>query len=220
MSNNLDKILKFDSIPEDLINLGTKVSYKKDTIIIRSGEIPKGFYILTKGKMITYSETANGKIIIHALIEAFWTIGDGHTINSKVMFFNFKCITDCEFVYIRKNELDEGIKTNNNISSMILQSVVTKFDVFCKQVLDYTTLDSENRTCNFLLEMTTNYGVEINGKIKIDYKIKQEDISNIIGVNRTTIFRIINKLIDLEVIEKKNGYYYIIDLKVLKDLSV
>lgn len=220
MTNELDRILKFDSISTDLLNLGTKVSHKKDTIIVRAGEIPKGFYILTKGKMITYSETNDGKIIIHAIIEAFWTIGDGHSLYSKEMVFNFKCITDCEFIYIRKNELDEGIKKNINISNMVLESAVTKFNVFCTQVLDYTTLDSENRMCSFFIEMATNYGVEVNGKIKINYKIKQDDISNIIGVNRTTIFRIINKLIELEVIEKKNGYYYINDLQVLEDLSV
>jgi CRP/FNR family transcriptional regulator len=64
--------------------------------------------------------------------------------------------------------------------------------------------------------MAEKFGIEEENAIKLDIKISQQFISNILGINRNTCIRMINKLKKLNYINQIHGYYYIVDFEGLK----
>lgn len=74
-----------------------------------------------------------------------------------------------------------------------------------------------NPICRLLLTFAANFGKETEGKTKLNIKISQQFISEMLGVTRGTTIKVINKLKELNLIEQTNGYYYIKDLQRLKN---
>jgi CRP/FNR family transcriptional regulator len=60
------------------------------------------------------------------------------------------------------------------------------------------------------------YGVPYNDAVMIKEKISQQILSDLLGVNRITVNRIIKILKDAGLLFQINGYYCICDVKKLK----
>lgn len=209
------KILKMEYIPEKLLKYGIKKKYRKNEVILRAGDNFAGIYILIKGSVLIYNYSKQGKINYELLLVPPCIIGDGHTINNRKSYSNFKCLEDVEIVFIEKNEFLKILELNFDLTLFIFNSIDNKFRIYASFAEQVGFLKSEQQVYNLLLELVEHFGIEISGKLKINYHITQQFISNLLGINRSSTVEAFNHLKEQNVIEIVNGYYYINDLKAL-----
>jgi CRP/FNR family transcriptional regulator len=89
----------------------------------------------------------------------------------------------------------------------IIESISYKFYSAMDQIRESQNHDTVWVLCNLLLTFAAQYGVHHRDKVMIKEKINQQILSNILGVNRITVVRIVKILKERGLLEHENGYY-------------
>jgi CRP/FNR family transcriptional regulator len=72
------------------------------------------------------------------------------------------------------------------------------------------------KVCNLLLIFADRFGVIYDGKVLIREKISQQMLSNLLGINRITVVRVIKDLKNEALLEQIDGFYCIRSVERLK----
>ncbi|NBJ16615.1 MAG: Crp/Fnr family transcriptional regulator [Dehalobacter sp. 4CP] len=213
---NVTQILKFENASEKLLNLGENFFLTKNSILVSPGYVPNGLYYVKDGRVKASTYSPNGNENIRGLQEK------GSIFLEHNILFNiptdcyFMTIEDSNILFIKKEDLLNLLKADFDVMLFITQSITCKFMVTNHLLNELLVYDSEWRICRLLLTFADSFGMEIENKIKLNLKISQQFISDMLGVNRATTIRAIKKLKEMNLIEQTNGYYFIKDLQQLK----
>lgn len=207
------KILKMENIPKKFFNLGVRKYYKKNEFLIQAGEYLDNMYILVDGEVVQITNSKSGTMIYDFLILAPSIISVNNKYKRTIAYSSFKCIKNCEIIVINKNTVDNIIEKDNELKTY-LEAIYYKFiDIFVERG---GVLTAEERMTNLLIEFAEKFGETINGKIKINYILSQQFISDLLGVSRRTTCKLIKKLKDDNLIEYYEDHYYIKNIELLK----
>lgn len=209
-------VLKSANIPKKLYTVGEKQYFKKDDIIIHSGDIIDCFYILVKGSILCISYTIYGSFIYNFLLVPPSIFAEIQVINKKEMNPTFKCLENIEVIKINRNALFDLFNSDPEIQTYIQNNIFLKMEIMAQQKLKHATLSAEDKIAFLLVEFAEELGKEVNGTIKINYHISQEFIGNFAGVQRITTYRFFEKLKENDTLEFLDGYYYIKNMDLLK----
>lgn len=213
-----NKIFQTNNIPKKLISAGEIISFKKNEIIIHPGDMLNNIYILVKGKIIVITNSANGSMVYDLLVVPPSIIGHTHLLNNKEMTATFKCIEDIEVIKISTDNLMNIIKSDFDVFMYLYQISFMLIEKYSFQAREYATFSSEERIVKILIEFAEVLGKEINGKIKIDFKLSHQFISDLVGVTRMTTLHALQKLEKMNIITISAGTYYINDFSALKNI--
>lgn len=211
------KIQYMDNIPDELLNAGEKKLFKKNEVLHEEGEIPKGMYILLKGIVLVLSEMSNGDIKIHSLFKPLCTILDIYTITSQESNYKFVCYNNVEVIFISNQELTNIMINNYEITKFFFNIASDKINRLSYQLHEYDLFNGEKRIYNVLLEFAKHYGINENNRIRINFKISQQFISNLVGVRRMSTIRTFDKLKAENILEFEDSNYYIKNIDLLKE---
>jgi CRP/FNR family transcriptional regulator len=209
-----DGISRFEKI-------GTFKKYPKNTIIIEPGEIPKCCYAIKKGCVIGYEYSDGGDERVYdvmmagsLMLDAILFMNGGRGVPSPIYF---KTVKNSELIQIEKQTIIREMQEDPRLTVEIIGSVANKFFSTMEQLRELKCHDAEWRLCNMLLIFSDSYGEpHDNKKILIAEKISQQILSNLLGVNRISITRLMKKLKDMGLVEQINGYYCITDIDKMK----
>lgn len=218
LTHEEELVFKLEDISPKLKNVAIKKFYNKDEIIISQGEIFKGVYIIITGKVIVHSFSVNGRKKTHAILEPFSSIGGTHSIVLYESPFQLECLSNVELLFIDREKLIDVFKKDFEESFIFFKTANVMINTYVYQAGESTFFDSEAKICKLLISLANNYGIKKDDKIKINFDLSIKFICDIVGVNKLTVIRSFNKLKELNLIEKNNGYYYITNLNELNKL--
>lgn len=217
MYDDLPNTFEWEDIPKNLLKIAECKFYRKNTdIIIPFGDYAKGLYYIISGKMTPVLYSNNGQ-------EKSMGFAAGKTIFGEALLFTpapndvyMKFLEDTELLFISKEKFISILKTDFDVTLYILTSLSKKTMGLTKHNTEIIFYDSEKKVCLYFMNMIDRYGIKDGNVVKIDFKINQPLISNIIGVNRVTTAKAVKKLKEANLLELVNGYYIIKDLKCFK----
>lgn len=216
-SIEFSRIYKLDTASKALIHRGKELYYEKNKIIVSPGEILEGFYFIKQGRVISFEYSPRGNEKVICILEAGSIFLESNTLFEVPAFSYFKTTEAARIIFVKREDLLDLLAEDLDVTLFIMESLTKKFYSYFYHVEELLFHDSEWRICNLFSTFADNFGVEEENKIKLNIKVSQQFISNILGMNRITLARIIRKLKKLRLIEQTDGYYYIKDLKGLRD---
>lgn len=211
------RIYKLDNASKALIHRGKELYYTKNKIIVSPGDILEGFYYVKEGRVIAFEYSPRGNEKIICILEKGSIFLESNALFKIPAFCFFKTTETTTLIFVNKDDLLELVTEDLDVTLFIMESLTKKFYSNVYHVDELLFHDTEWRICNLFSTFADNFGVEEETKIKLNIKISQQFISNILGINRITSARIIRKLKRLRLIEQTDGYYYIKNLKGLRD---
>ncbi|AHF09370.1 MULTISPECIES: Crp/Fnr family transcriptional regulator [Dehalobacter] len=214
---SISHIVKFRDIPEKLLDVGEELFFAKNKVVFSQGDVPDRFYYIKDGRIKSYKYSPRGNEQIISLLEKGSIFLESGVLFDIPIDSYFETMEDSHLIFFRRKDLLDLLATDIDVTLYVMQSVSRKFHFYEYLFDELQFFDTEWRICNLLLTFADNFGIEVENKIKLNIKISQQFISNILGVNRGTTIKIINKLKELNLIEQTNGYYLIKDLQRLKN---
>jgi CRP/FNR family transcriptional regulator len=201
--------------------IGTLKKVPKNTVIIKPGETSRFCYMIKKGCVIGYEYSDSGEERVYdvqmagsLMLEATLFMNGGRGVPSPVFF---KAVKNSELIQIEKQELIRAMQEDPRLTLDIIESIANKFFSAMDQLRELKCHDAEWRLCNLLLIFADHYGVpHENKKILITEKISQQIMSNLLGINRISVTRIMQKLKGMGLVEQINDYYCIPDMEKMK----
>jgi CRP/FNR family transcriptional regulator len=210
------RLMRFPHEVLSLEKFGSVKSLSKNTIFVEPGDIPKYCYLLKKGCVVGFEYSSNGDEQIYNIMLPGSLIMEMNLILNEPSPVFFKAIKPSILICIDRHTLLKEMNDDFNVTINIVKSISYKFLVAMEQIREARCHDAMWRFCSLLLSFAENYGVPYEGKTLIKEKISQQILSDILGVNRITINRIIKKLKDMDLIVQINSYYCIYNTEKLK----
>ena len=215
-NNNFFSNLEDDEL-EKVEQIMQSRTYNKGEIIFFEEEPGEGLFVLETGKVKLTKMIESGD-------EQILTIIKPGNIFAEVVLFgqaNYPAtaiaLEDSQLYLIRSRDMEEIIKDNPSIALKLLDVMSKRLRRAQKLVRDMGLKDTTCRTASLLIYLAQEYGVKNGKKVRIDLKLTQQELANMIGTTRETISRVINKFKEENIISSSKRKMVINDLNKLKE---
>lgn len=193
----------------------TILSYKKNELIIRQGEICDALYMLTIGSVKTEMITENGNILGIEIINAPRPLAPAFVFSDNNRFpVDVTALEEVEIMKIPKEEIMRLMVTNPDFMSSFMTHNAnrTQFLTSRLQLLSIKTI--KGKLAHFLLENSKGEGKAF------EIKRNQTELADFFGVARPSLARSLSEMVQEGIISINKKEYTIVNSKGLRELLV
>lgn len=201
---------------EDISHLMELILFKKGEYICRENEAINYIFFFIEGKAKVYITLSNGKSLLLYFYQDFKVLGDLEFINYKAATSNVQVIEDTYCIGINLEKARENLLNDSKFLRYICSSLGEKLSRCSKNSSINLLFPLENRLASYILaagEKTEDNGITI----KLNENLTE--ISELLGTSYRHLLRTLNNLQTKKLIIKKDGYFEVINDKVLRDLA-
>lgn len=195
---------------------GVKHTYKKNDIIIKQDSHPDGVFYILEGLVKAFDITKYNEenlLVIRKADEIFpiiWAITghDRHVI--------YQAIAPTTVYKVNRKAFLKYINNNPDALAPLLDMTMEMYRLHSERIftLEYRTV--RERIISFLLSMNQRFGKRLsNGDLLIEVPLRHQDIASSVNATRETTSREISALERKGLLENKQSYIVIKDLKAL-----
>ncbi|MHA0858405.1 Crp/Fnr family transcriptional regulator [Paenibacillus sp. CMAA1364] len=222
MITNIRDITIFADIPEEevhnILPLLKERHFKKnhilmfendqddDVYLLRSGMVK--IYRMYEGKEIVLSITIPGDII--GEVEAL--SADSHRISSieALESISVWMLSKQDFLYI--------VDTYPSVMRNAYKILVERTRMLNRMIRYLTFYDLRGKVSNLIMDLYYNFGTTEDNSYKIDLKINQTLLANMLGVTRESISKTLGEFQAEGLIDIRDKYLYLLDLGLLESI--
>lgn len=216
----LKQLNLFKTLPERQVKFISEQvhakEYEKRQVILEPEDHDKVF-ILKSGRVEIYQLTLDGKKII------IDTLGPGNVFGDLGVegeSENFAEATVDSFVCVmNKEEFFEMVSANQQIANVLVRELFSKITESEKQVAALASDNLATKIKNLLLRLAKKHGEKVGEKVVISTKFTHEELADMIGISRTTMTKMLNKL-ERQGVIKRQGKIISFDSQELEGLGV
>lgn len=203
-------------IPAFIKNIGNKVHYNKDEIIIDADDRIRDIYILLSGKAKQYIMSDKGREKILFILKPGDIIGDISLFEQSKAGFFVEAIQDLDLIHLTEYDLKEKMQKYPELNLYILSSLSRKAKYLVDQLENTCFKDAETRLCELLIQLAFYEGELDENCSRITLRTNQQFISDMLGINRITTVKIIKNLKLMGLLDVQGTRYIINNLSLLE----
>jgi len=224
-NNFLKKTDIFASLTDEemelVINKMVVKQFKKNETILYEEDTSQYMYIILLGKVKAVRTTEDGKEIILAMHKSGSFFGEMSLIDGKTAPASVIATEDSLIAIISKKDFFSIIFVNNKITGNLLKILCSRlrrcWDTI--QLLNFN--NALHRTKMLLLMLIEDYGEKTPEGTTLNIKLTHQDISNMTGLTRESITRVIDKLQkNKEIVILKNKFICLTPAFVREDINI
>lgn len=193
----------------------TQRQFKRMRTILYQGEIPKSVYIIKKGVIRAYNIAENGE---ERNVEL---LSDGdilplpwiYNVSNAVLYY-YDAFSDVQ-VYVLSREHFFELVEKHKLTQEVLHLTARRYTASTMHINALLQAHAQNKIAQGLQYLALSHGTKLgSGKFRVDIRLTQQDLANLVGVTRETAAVELNKLRDKGVIQYRS-FTYTIDYEAL-----
>ncbi len=169
-------------------------SYPDNALLFVEGQVPRGVYVLCKGRVKLTMTSLEGKSIILHIAESGELIGLNAAMPGKPYELSAETLEPCQVNFIKRETFLRLVREHPQVSAHAKDQISRDYRAACFQIrsLGLSRTASE-KVARFLLEVAAR-GQETNQGIRMNLALTHEEIAQIVGVSRETVTRTLSQL--------------------------
>jgi CRP/FNR family transcriptional regulator len=224
-----DKLLKktelFHSLGdeemEQIINKMIVKQFKKNETILYEEDTNEFMYVILLGKVKVVRTTEDGKEIILAMHKSGSFFGEMSLIDGKTTPASVIATEDALIAIIAREDFFSIVFLHNKVTGNLLKILCTRlrrcWDTI--QLLNFN--NASHRTKMLLLMLIEEYGEKTPEGTVLNIKLTHQDISDMTGLTRESVTRVIDKLQkQKEIIVLKNRFICLTPRFMKEDVNI
>jgi len=169
-------------------------SYPAHAVLFVEGQMPRGVYLLCKGRVKLTMTSAEGKTMILHIAEAGELIGVNGALSGKPYELSAETLEPCQVNFIKREAFQRLIHDHRDIGVHVTEQISNDYQAACFQIRSMgLSRTAEEKVARFLLDRATT-GKETNQGIRMNVALTHEEIAQIVGVSRETVTRTLSDL--------------------------
>ncbi|MBZ9687567.1 Crp/Fnr family transcriptional regulator [Clostridium estertheticum] len=194
-----------------IVDMTGHKAYKKGSVLCHEGEKSDTLFIINEGGVKISKLTKEGKEqIVHILTSGDF-FGELSLFNNNETYnFDVYAISDTKICTLTKQNMDEILMNNPQISLKLLQVITKRLSDTENLAQNLATNDAEIRIAYMLLEFAEKYGVNTSEGLQVKLPISKEEMASYVGVTRETISRKLSIFEELGIISHKGNKLLVI----------
>ena len=194
----IKKTQLFSSLSDkDIDNIISKMvvkQFRKNETILYEADTNKYMYLILSGKVKVVRTTEDGKEIILAMHQSGNFFGEMSLIDGKTTPASVIATTDSLISIISQDDFFTILFSQSKVVENLLKILCTRlrqsYDTI--QLLNFN--NATHRTKMLLLMLCDEYGTKTPEGIVLNIKLTHQDISDMTGLTRETVTRVLDKL--------------------------
>ena len=200
-----------DEALRELAAMATRCYFPKGKFIFYSGNPPNSFYIVEKGRVNLFKETAKGNLFLVAIATC------GHTLNSVVCYTNrprqltAQAMEEATLLRIPRASFVDFVTKHPKVIMNVLGILGEALDNLYTRLADLAGERVDQRLINILKMLANQFGTTL--------PLTQQELAETLATTRETTARIIARLKDMGIVAINRGRITILDVPGLNGLS-
>ncbi len=183
-----------DNETDQIINKIALKQFKKNETILHEEDTNEFMYLILSGKVKALRTTEDGKEIIVAIHQSGSFFGEMSLIDGKTTPASVIAKEDSSIATITKNDFFSIIFSQHKVTKNLLEILCLRL----RKCLDTIQLlnfnNASQRTKMLFLMLSDEYGEKTSEGVLLNIKLTHQDISDMSGLTRETVTRVIDKL--------------------------
>lgn len=193
------------------------LNFKRNEYICKENERINYLFFFVEGKAKVYTTLSNGKSLLLCFYDALKILGDVEFINSEMATSSVQVIEEAYCIGIPLEQAREHLFADAKFLRLICSSLGGKLDRSSKNSSINLLYPLKNRLASYIL--ATGESAKDNGEERLEFNENLTEISELLGTSYRHLLRTFNDLVLKGAIKKKNHYYEVVNIRILKDLA-
>ncbi len=201
----------------ELLSLAAPRSVKARQTVCRKGEQGDELYIVTHGKLKVSSSSDDGREAILAILEDGDVFGEMSIIDGHVRSADVAAVQDTEMLVIHRRQFMPFLECHPGVCIGLLTALIERLRGTDALLEDMHFLDIRTRLAKTLNKLALDHGrTTAGGGIRIDLKLSQEDLGNLVGATRESVNKQLRAWVDEGIVELSQSTIVVRQLEALQ----
>jgi CRP-like cAMP-binding protein len=208
--------------PEELSRLAATaalVRHRAQATIFQKGDPGASMMAVVSGRVKICTYSPDGKELVLNIIDRGGLFGEIAVLDGQSRSGDAVAIEDTELLVLERTRLMPFLTDNPEIATRLIGVLCQRLRQTSEALEDALLRDAPSRVARGLLRLAGTFGKQEAAGLRLDIKLSQQQIGNLIGISRESINKHIVDWTRAHYLEMHNGYITITDLAALESLS-
>jgi len=195
-------------------------NYELGTTIFNRDDRGSTLYIVRNGQVKISAPSPEGEEVILAMMTDGDFFGELSILDLKPRSATATAMETTSAFTLERNDFLDVVNTEPDLAIQILAALSERLRRTNLLLEDAFFLDLPTRLAKRLLELVKRHGLETDRGLKIDMRLTQHDLANVVGASRKSVKRLLGDLQDQELIFIDKNNIYILRLDELRQITL
>jgi CRP/FNR family cyclic AMP-dependent transcriptional regulator len=208
--------------PEELSRVAAGaalVRHRSQATIFQKGDPGGSLMAVVSGRVKICTYSADGKELVLNIIDRGGLFGEIALLDGQPRSGDAVALEDVELLVLERNRLMPFLTANPDIAARMIAVLCQRLRQTSEALEDALLRDAPSRVARGLLRLAGTFGKQEGGGLRLDIKLSQQQIGNLIGISRESINKYIVEWSRADIITVNNGFITIVDREALESLS-
>jgi CRP/FNR family cyclic AMP-dependent transcriptional regulator len=208
--------------PEEITRLAASaaiVHHPAHATIFQKGDPGDSMMAVIKGRVKICTYSGDGKELVLNIIDRGGLFGEIAVLDGQPRSGDAVALENTDLLVLARSRLMPFLTANPEIPIRLISVLCQRLRQTSEQLEDALLRDAPSRLARGLLRLASTFGKPDGSGVRLDIKLSQQQIGNLIGMSRESINKHIVDWSRTGYLDVKNGFITIIDQEALEDLS-
>jgi CRP/FNR family transcriptional regulator, cyclic AMP receptor protein len=202
-----------------VLGMVTERQLKNGQVIFQKGDPGASLMAVLHGRVKIGAYSEDGKEIILNIVEPGQIFGEIALLDGKERTADATAMGPTTLLVLDRRDFIPFLERNPKIAVRLIEVLCERVRRTSEMVESVAFLEYSARLAKLLLRLAENYGQESEDGVRINLRISQQDLGNLIASTRESVNRQLNAWAEQGIIELERGQITILDSDTLEDLS-
>jgi CRP-like cAMP-binding protein len=208
--------------PEELSRLAASASvvhHAANATIFQKGDRGDSMMAVVRGRVKICTYSADGKELVLNIIDRGGLFGEIAVLDGQTRSGDAVAIEDTDLLVLERGRLMPFLTANPEISTRLIAVLCQRLRQTSEALEDALLRDAPSRVARGLLRLAGTFGKPEGDGIRLDIRLSQQQIGNLIGISRESINKHLGDWTRAGHLAVKNGFITITDRDALESLA-
>jgi CRP/FNR family cyclic AMP-dependent transcriptional regulator len=221
----LEQVTPFSVLhPDDLQGLarhGRARVYRRGEVIFRTGEPARTLYVIERGQVKLFTTASSGRELLVAILGEGQIFGELEMFDEGPREMTARTMDEVEAFLLDKHVVQAALRTRAAFVRRLLELFARRLRRADQAAQDLVFFDAPTRLARRLVQLSEEHGVQegTGGRVRIAVRLTQQEVGQMIGLNRSSVNRVLRAFADQGLIDWNEGSPVVLDLPALSEMS-
>jgi CRP-like cAMP-binding protein len=202
-----------------LLALTTTKKLKKRAYLCRKGDPGNALFAVLEGRLKATGEGRDGKEMVFSVMDPGEVIGEIALLDQEPRSATVQAVEDVTLLTLHRRDLLPFLERNPKAAIKLAAVLARRIRNLSELAEDTVFLGLPSRLAKKVLSLADRYGKQTPDGLKIDLKLPQHELGELVGTSRESINKTLRQWGEESLVSFASGYLTIKDRDRLEDLA-
>ena len=187
--------------------------------VFHKGDEGDQVFVILRGRLKVLSTSEDGGEVVFGIMDPGEVVGELALLSGERRTATLTAIEPCELLVIERRDFLPFLSGHPEVAAKLLEVLAERLRRVDEFVEDTLFLKLPSRLAKKLLSLSRSYGEKTAGGIRVNIKLSQQELGELVGASRESVNRELRRWVEQGVLSVDGGYVTIHDGERLESLA-